>query len=206
MPLDVVSEHPGLARFILLDGIEIVAGGTILAALGNANQNIAPVGHLLDTSARARRNGHRGAVLWLTGLPAAGKSTLAMRLERRLFERGLQTYVLDGDNLRTSLCSDLGFSVAERRENVRRAAEVAALFADAGTIAIAAFISPSRADRDLARAIAGDAFHEIFVKADVATCERRDPKGTTSGPAQAKSPISRVLPAGMKGRSRPNSS
>lgn len=176
LPLDAVDAHPGLARFILLDGIDIVAGGTILAALANAT-DVVPVGHLLDGERRARRNGHRGAVVWLTGLPAAGKSTLAMDLERRLFERGLQTYVLDGDNLRTGLCADLGFSDADRRENIRRVAEVAALFADAGAIAIAAFISPFAADRQRARTIAGEAFHEVYVRADAAVCEGRDPKG-----------------------------
>ncbi|GAC1303797.1 MAG: adenylyl-sulfate kinase [Vulcanimicrobiaceae bacterium] len=177
LALDTVAIQPGLARFILLDGVAIVAGGTILAALGGAANNVVPVGHLLDRTARERRNGHRGAVLWLTGLPGAGKSTIAMELERRLFERGLQTYVLDGDNLRLGLNADLGFSSDDRRENIRRVAEVAALFADAGTIAIAAFISPARADRERARAIAGEAFVEVYVEADAATCEARDPKG-----------------------------
>ncbi|GAC1618785.1 MAG: adenylyl-sulfate kinase [Vulcanimicrobiaceae bacterium] len=176
LPLDAVDVQPGLARFILLDGIDIVAGGTILTALENAD-NVVPVGHLLDRDARARRTGHRGTVVWLTGLPAAGKSTIAMELERRLFERGMQTYVLDGDNLRTGLCADLGFGPSDRSENIRRVAEVASLFADAGTIAIAAFISPARADRERARGIVGDAFAEVYVRADAAACERRDPKG-----------------------------
>jgi bifunctional enzyme CysN/CysC len=132
---------------------------------------------LLDSSARAWRNGHRGAVIWLTGLPASGKSTLAMQLERRLFELGFNAYVLDGDNVRAGLSNDLGFSADDRRENVRRVGEVAALFADAGTIAIAAFISPYRSDRERARYAAGPIFHEVFVKADPALCEARDPKG-----------------------------
>lgn len=178
LALDSIEEHPGLARLILVDGLEIVAGGTILATFASADQShIVPVGHLLDRDARAARNGHRGAVIWMTGLPAAGKSTIAMQLERRLHERGVQSYVLDGDNLRTGLCRDLGFSDRDRSENIRRVGEVATLFADAGVVAIAAFISPSRADRDIARRSAGDLFHEVFVKADASVCEARDPKG-----------------------------
>jgi len=179
LPLDTVSAHPGLGRFIVLDGIDIVAGGTILEPVERTvmNKDVVPVGHLVGRNARERRNGHRGAVLWLTGLPAAGKSTLAMELERRLFERGTSVYVLDGDNIRSGLNADLGFSPEDRHENVRRVGEVAALFADAGTIVIAAFISPYRKGRDAARRAAGDSFHEVYVKADAAVREERDPKG-----------------------------
>jgi len=180
LPLDRAVEHPGLGRFILLDGLDIVAGGTVLEVLparAHVSRDLVPVAHTVDGEARARRNGHRGAVLWFTGLPASGKSTIAMAVERRLFERGFATYVLDGDNVRAGLCRDLGFSAADRRENIRRVGEVAALFADAGTIVLAAFISPYRADRAEARRAAGSAFHEVFVKADAALCERRDPKG-----------------------------
>jgi bifunctional enzyme CysN/CysC len=179
LPLDTVGDHPGLGRFIVLDGIDIVAGGTILAPVNRTtlNKDVVPVGHLVGRNARERRNGHRGAVLWLTGLPAAGKSTLAMELERRLFERGTSVYVLDGDNVRSGLNADLGFSPADREENVRRVGEVAALFADSGTIVIAAFISPYRKDRETARRASSDSFHEVYVKADVAVREARDPKG-----------------------------
>ena len=179
LPLDTVSAHPGLGRFIVMDGIDIVAGGTILAPVARTtmNKDVVPVGHLVGRHARERRNGHRGAVLWLTGLPAAGKSTLAMELERRLFERGTSVYVLDGDNIRTGLNADLGFSPADRHENVRRVGEVAALFADSGAIVIAAFISPYRKDREAARRASGDSFHEVYVKADVTVRESRDPKG-----------------------------
>jgi bifunctional enzyme CysN/CysC len=178
LAIDGVADHPGLARFILLDGLQIVAGGTITAAIaGEPLRDLVPKRHLLDARARAVRNGHRGAVVWLTGLPAAGKSTIAMEVERELFYRGRNAYVLDGDNVRLGLCRDLGFSPEDRHENIRRVGEVAALFADSGTIAIAAFISPYRADRETARAAAGDGFHEIYIKADVATCEARDPKG-----------------------------
>ncbi len=131
----------------------------------------------IGTSERARRNGHKGGVLWFTGLPGAGKSTLAIELERRLFSEGFQVFVLDGDNLRSGLNSDLGYSHADRSENIRRVGEVAALFAQAGLICIAAFISPYREDRLRARRASGNMFHEVYVKADLATCERRDPKG-----------------------------
>jgi bifunctional enzyme CysN/CysC len=180
LPLDAVAEHPGLARFILLDGVDIVAGGTILTALeddATLPENVVPHAHTLREGVRARLSGHDGAVLWLTGLPASGKSTIAMEVERRLVEDGAHAYVLDGDNVRAGLCRDLGFSAEDRRENIRRVGAVAALFADAGTIAIAAFIAPYRAGREDARKAAGKRFHEIYIKADPAECERRDPKG-----------------------------
>jgi bifunctional enzyme CysN/CysC len=139
--------------------------------------NITWVEHGVTTDEREVRNKHRGAVLWFTGLSGAGKSTLAFALEEELFQQGHQVYVLDGDNVRHGLNSDLGFAPEERTENIRRVGEVAALFADAGIICISAFISPYIADRDMARKAAGDKFHEVYIKADVATCEQRDPKG-----------------------------
>ena len=127
---------------------------------------------------RARRNGHAGAVIWLTGLSGSGKSTLAAELERALFEQGKQVCVLDGDDLRRGLCSDVGFSPADRRENIRRVGEVARLFAEAGFICIAAFISPYRSERDLARRICPKGrFLEVYLNAPLEVCERRDPKG-----------------------------
>ena len=127
---------------------------------------------------RERRKGHRGCVVWLTGLSAAGKSTIAAELERVLFRNGCQTRVLDGDHVRRGLCRDLGFSPADRRENIRRIGEVAKLFADAGFICITAFISPYRADRALARRLmAKGRFIEVFVNAPLSVCELRDPKG-----------------------------
>jgi bifunctional enzyme CysN/CysC len=177
--VDDFATSPALGRFILLDGTDIVGGGTIQpeTIVERTPANVVAVDHLLDRDSRAWRNGHRGAVVWLTGLPASGKSTIAMSVERRLFENGYQVYVLDGDNMRSGLCSDLTFSHSDRSENIRRVAEVAALFADAGFIVIAAFISPYRKDRDDARRAAGERFYEVHVAADVATCERRDPKG-----------------------------
>ena len=127
---------------------------------------------------RTKRSGHAGAVIWLTGLPAAGKSTLAVALERRLFDAGHLTYVLDGDEIRSGLCHDLGFTAEDRSENVRRVAEVAALFARAGFICIAALVSPYQQDRDMARRLAREhAFIEVHVHAPLELCEKRDPKG-----------------------------
>jgi bifunctional enzyme CysN/CysC len=141
------------------------------------SENLVTVKHRISAEARANSNKHRGGVLWFTGLPGSGKSTLAIETEHRLFGNGRQVYVLDGDNVRQGLSSDLGFSPEDRTENIRRIGEVASLFADAGFIVITAFISPYREDRDIARKAAGDMFHEIFIDADIETCERRDPKG-----------------------------
>ena len=121
---------------------------------------------------RELRNGHPGCVIWLTGLSASGKSTIAVELERELFHRGIQTCMLDGDNVRHGLCSDLGVSPEARKENIRRIGAVAKLFADAGLICITAFISPYRSDRALARSIApGGKFYEVYVNAPLAVCE-----------------------------------
>ncbi len=132
----------------------------------------------IDRAARARQRGHRSAILWFTGLSGAGKSTLANAVNVELFRRGLATYLLDGDNVRHGLCHDLGFSDADREENIRRIGEVAKLFLDAGVITLTAFVSPFRADRERARALVepGD-FIEIHCAADLAVCEQRDPKG-----------------------------
>ena len=129
-------------------------------------------------SQREARNGHPGCIIWLTGLSGAGKSTIATELERQLFTLGKHAYVLDGDNMRHGLASDLGFSPQDRTENIRRVGEVAKLFADAGLICITAFISPYREDRDMVRAIMpAGRFIEVFVNAPLEVCERRDPKG-----------------------------
>lgn len=126
---------------------------------------------------RSERHGHGGGVLWFTGLSGAGKSTLATGLEKILYAKGHQVFVLDGDNLRHGLNGDLGFSAADRQENIRRVTEVAVLFAKAGTIVISAFISPFQADRENARRVIGEGFHEIFLDAGLDVCEARDPKG-----------------------------
>ncbi|MFP4173896.1 MAG: adenylyl-sulfate kinase [Candidatus Hydrogenedentota bacterium] len=127
---------------------------------------------------RERLNGHKAVTLWFTGLSGSGKSTLAHAVENALFERACRTYVLDGDNVRHGLNKDLGFSPADREENIRRIGEVAKLFTQAGVINLTAFISPYRADRDQARTIAEDGtFFEIYVKCALDVCEERDPKG-----------------------------
>lgn len=122
--------------------------------------------------------GHKACTVWMTGLPASGKSTLAVALEKTLWERGVHAFVLDGDNIRHGLNKDLGFSPEDRNENIRRIGEVAKLFTTAGVINVTAFISPYRADRDQARKIMSDGeFVEVYVSCDLAECERRDPKG-----------------------------
>ncbi len=132
----------------------------------------------VDRAMRERLNGHKGAILWFTGLSGSGKSTLAHAVEERLHAMGVRTYVLDGDNIRHGLCGDLGFSDADRVENIRRIGEVAKLFVEAGTIALTAFISPFRADRDRVRSLVADGdFFEVFCDCDLAVCEERDVKG-----------------------------
>jgi adenylylsulfate kinase len=127
---------------------------------------------------RRRRAGHDGAVVWITGLSGAGKTTLAQALERALFDRGCNVFLLDGDKVRHGLCADLGFSLPERSENVRRIGEVARLFYEAGQIAIVSVISPLRADRARARAlIPAPHFIEVHCDCPLAVCEARDPKG-----------------------------
>lgn len=129
-------------------------------------------------AARAKRFGCKGAVLWFTGLSGSGKSTLANEVEKELFRRGMHSYILDGDNVRHGLNKDLGFSATDRKENIRRVAEVAKLFADAGVIVLTAFISPFRKERDFARSLLkrGE-FIEVYVRCGLAACEARDPKG-----------------------------
>ncbi len=142
------------------------------------SKNIRREAPLVTVLERTARNGHSGAVVWLTGLSGAGKSTLARLAERNLFDEGWQVVVLDGDNLRLGLNSDLGFSPENRVENIRRVGEVAALFASAGVVVIAAFISPYERDRRMARAAAvATSFYEVYISAPVSECERRDVKG-----------------------------
>ena len=127
---------------------------------------------------REQVNGHKGCIVWLTGLSGSGKSTIAVDLEKRLWERGVRTYILDGDNIRHGLNKNLGFSPEDRTENIRRIGEVAKLFVDAGMVALTAFISPYRADRDQVRGLVspGD-FVEVHVDCPIEVCEERDVKG-----------------------------
>lgn len=127
---------------------------------------------------RNNLNGHRSLVLWFTGLSGSGKSSIADEVEQRLSEKSMSTYVLDGDNIRNGINKDLSFSSEDRSENIRRVSEIAALFADAGVIAICSFISPFQKDRELARQIIGqDHFIEVFINTPLDVCETRDPKG-----------------------------
>ena len=132
----------------------------------------------IPRSEREQQNHHRAGVLWLTGLSGAGKTTIAREVERRLFDRGFHTMLLDGDQLRHGLCGDLGFSPADRAENVRRAGEAARLFFEQGCLVLCAFVSPYRKDRERLRALFPEGyFLEVFVKASLDTCRGRDPKG-----------------------------
>jgi bifunctional enzyme CysN/CysC len=183
----VIDNHdhiPNLGRFVIVDDGRIRGGGTILGGVytdrkAAKSKNIFWTEGKITARQRAMRSGHRGAVIWLTGLSGAGKSTIAQALERELFHRAMHTYVLDGDNIRHGLNSNLGFSPEDREENIRRVSEVAKLMADAGAVVITAFISPYRMDRRRAREIAleGNAeFIEVFVDAPLEVCETRDPK------------------------------
>jgi len=133
---------------------------------------------LVSKQERNRLNKHRSGIVWFTGLPASGKSTLAHHLEKELFNRGIRAYVFDGDNVRHGLCSNLGFSREDRRENLRRIAEMCKLFIDAGIVVLTAFVSPYREDREYVRNLIGnDSFFEVYIKCSVDVCEKRDPKG-----------------------------
>jgi adenylyl-sulfate kinase len=132
----------------------------------------------VSSEERARRLGQRPLTVWLTGLSGAGKSTIAAELERRLVDGGRPCYLLDGDNVRAGISRDLGFGPQDRHENIRRVAEIARLMNDAGLIAITAFISPYRADREMAAELVGpERFVEVYLSAPIEVCERRDPKG-----------------------------
>ena len=182
--LDNHDRITSLGRFVIMDeryvaGGGIIFGGHYTGRTAVTSQNITWSSAAVTHERRATRNGHNGAVIWLTGLSGSGKSTIAHELERILFQRNMHTYVLDGDNIRHGLNSNLGFSPEDRVENIRRVSEVAALMADAGIITISSFISPYRADRERARKIVlenGGDFIEIYVNAPLEVCEKRDPK------------------------------
>jgi bifunctional enzyme CysN/CysC len=186
LTVDPLGHARALARLVIVDALpspDIVGGGVVLPTTAPMARAAAPASsERLTMAERHRRLGHRGAVVWLTGLSGAGKSTLANGLERALFARGIQSVVLDGDRMRFGLNADLDFSPEQRHENIRRVAEVAKLFAEIGVIAITAFISPYATDRRLARdivsrAASGIPFIEVFVDTDLAVCEGRDVKG-----------------------------
>ncbi len=185
--VDDFNNNPRLGRFVILQDYD-VAGGGIISTEGFADQrthggmsvkstNITAEDVGVTMEQRAIANGHTGGILWMTGLSGSGKSTLAKALHRRLFDKGYQVYMLDGDNIRNGLNRDLGFSPEDRSENIRRVGEVAALFAQAGVIVISSFISPYKEDRRRVRTMAPELFHNIYIKASVEACEKRDLKG-----------------------------
>ena len=142
------------------------------------DENVVWHQHSIDKAFRSQLKKQKPVVLWFTGLSGAGKSTVAGALETRLAQAGFHTYLLDGDNVRHGLCSDLGFSEQDRRENIRRIGELAKLMADAGLIVLSAFISPHRAERQLVREMLPEGeFLEVFVNTSLEVCEQRDPKG-----------------------------
>ena len=179
IPFEAYADCPALGAFVLIDRYSnaTVAAGMIRFALRRAS-NVHRQALSIDRPAREKLAGHRGRVVWLTGLSGAGKSTIASAAEQLLHDHGLRTYILDGDNVRHGLSKDLGFTVADRVENIRRIAEVAKLMVDAGIIVLTAFISPFRAERDMAKSLfTPDDFLEIFVDTPLAVAEARDPKG-----------------------------
>lgn len=183
--LDNFEDNPRTGRFVLVDGYDTVGGGLIDARdfpdqaqhKRVQSRNIHRTRHGVDIAERWRVNGHKSAIIWLTGLPAAGKTTLAFSLERALFERGIQAYALDGENVRHHISADLGFSPADRAENVRRVGQAAHGMTRAGVVAVVSVLSPYRADRDRVRAQMPEMFHEVWLSAPVEVCETRDPKG-----------------------------
>ncbi|WP_248465502.1 adenylyl-sulfate kinase [Pectobacterium versatile] len=144
----------------------------------STDDNVVWHAHDVTRESRETLHGHQGVVIWFTGLSGSGKSTLAGALEQVLHQRGVSTYLLDGDNVRHGLCRDLGFTDDDRRENIRRVGEVAKLMVDAGLVVLTAFISPHRAERKMVQDLLGEGqFIEVFVDTPLATCEARDPKG-----------------------------
>ena len=182
--MDNHDQNSTLGRFVIMDGHQVAGGGIIFGGVYTdrtkvKSSNIFWSEGAITAKHRAIRNGHKGAILWFTGLSGSGKSTISQALEREFFNRAMQSYILDGDNVRHGLNANLGFSPEDRTENIRRVAEVANLLADSGCITLTAFISPYRVDRRRAREIAlerGVEFFEIYISAPLEVCEQRDPK------------------------------
>ncbi len=175
---DPIDRSPATGRGVLIRDYRVVGGCVVeQPAYSIGDRNLTAVTQAVAREERETANGHFGGVIWLTGLSGAGKSTLAMGLERRLFDRGFQALVLDGDNVRLGINRDLAFTPGDRRENIRRIAEMSRLMAAAGLVVVVACISPYRRDRAMARSIVGERFVEVFVKASLRACIARDSKG-----------------------------
>jgi bifunctional enzyme CysN/CysC len=183
---DPYEKNRQTGAFIIIDRMTniTIGAGMIVDRVVSKPKSSAPVSKnimksdsLVSAADRQSLLSQKGATLWLTGLSGSGKSTIARQLERELIDMGHACYILDGDNIRHGLNKDLGFAMEDRTENIRRIAEVARLFNEAGLIVITAFISPYRADRDAARTVIGNGFVEVFVDTPIAVCEQRDPKG-----------------------------
>ena len=183
--IDNFDENPRTGRFTILEDYEIVGGGIAKLknylnqrdSVINERKNIFQVNFEVSEVDRTLRSGHRPGIIWLTGLSGAGKTSIAKEIEKRLFTKGYNVYVLDGDNLRHGLNKDLSFTPRERMENIRRTSEVASLFSRAGFIVIVALISPYQSERNKARSIRPEIFREIFIKASIKECMKRDTKG-----------------------------
>jgi len=179
IPFETYEYCREMGSLVLIDRFSnaTVGAGMVNFALRRA-QNIHRHHHAITKEDRSRLNGHRGRILWLTGLSGSGKSTIANELEKALYRKGIRTYILDGDNVRHGLNKDLGFTNADRVENIRRVAEVSRLMVDAGLVVITAFISPFRSEREVARALFEEGeFAEVFVNVSLEVAESRDPKG-----------------------------
>ena len=179
LAFDTFDQSPSMGSFILVDRFthNTVGAGMINHSLRRA-KNVHRQSLSIGRAERERLNGHPGKVIWFTGLSGSGKSTIANALEVALYERGVRTYILDGDNIRGGLNKDLGFTESDRVENIRRIAEVARLMMDAGVVVMTAFISPFRREREMARELVGEgSFVEIHVSTPLEECERRDVKG-----------------------------
>ncbi len=193
IPVDNFSQNPNTGRFSILDGYYIVGGGIINVdnypdqrITDKVNQDIVPTNFFISEAERTARLKHRPGIIWFTGLSGSGKSTIAKEIEKRLFIKKFNIFVLDGDNLRLGLNKDLDFSPDGRMENIRRIAEVAALFTNAGFLVITSLISPYRSERKKARAIKPEIFREVFIKSSLEKCIERDVKGLYSKAKKGK--------------------
>jgi bifunctional enzyme CysN/CysC len=190
IPFEAYKDCPVMGSFVLIDRYTnaTVGAGMITFALRRAS-NIHRQQLAVDRKSREKLSSHKGKVIWLTGLSGAGKSTIANAAEKILHDQGFRTYILDGDNIRHGLSKDLGFTVSDRVENIRRIAEVAKIMMDAGIIVLTAFISPFRAERDMAKEMfESEDFKEIYIDVPLELAEERDPKGLYKKARQGELP------------------